>query len=105
MTTVNIITLGCAKNLVDSEYLSRQLSRNGCRVNHEGGMPCDVTIINTCGFINDAKQESIETILEYTQKKEQGDTSRLYVMGCLSERYRAELEKEIPEVDGFFGVY
>ena len=105
MINVNIITLGCAKNLVDSEYLSRQLSRNGYQVTHEGALPCDVMIINTCGFINDAKQESVETILEYAQKKEQGDISRLYVMGCLSQRYRQELAREIPEVDGFFGVY
>jgi len=105
MTAVNIITLGCAKNLVDSEYLSSQLTRNGYQVTHDGSLPCDVIIINTCGFINDAKQESIETILEYAQKKEQGDASRLYVMGCLSERYRQELEKEIPEVDGLYGVY
>jgi len=105
MTTVNIITLGCAKNLVDSEYLSRQLTRNGYQVTHEGALPCEAIIINTCGFINDAKQESVETILEYAQRKKQGDISRLYVMGCLSERYREELKKEIPEADGFYGVY
>ena len=105
MTSVNIITLGCAKNLVDSEYLSMQLKRNGFKVSHEGALPCDVTIINTCGFIHDAKQESVETILEYVRAKEQGVISRLYVMGCLSERYRKELTREIPEVDGFFGVY
>ena len=103
--TVNIVTLGCAKNLVDSEYLARQLQLNGFEVSHESQEPRDVTIINTCGFINDAKQESIERILAHAGQKQQGDTSRIYVMGCLSQRYRQELKTEMPEVDGFFGVY
>jgi len=102
--TVNIITLGCAKNLVDSEYLSMQLKTNGFQVVHEGNMPCDVTIINTCGFINDAKQESVETILEYTEQRQQGHTAKVYVMGCLSQRYREELAAGIPEVNAFFGI-
>jgi ribosomal protein S12 methylthiotransferase len=105
MSRVNIVTLGCSKNLVDSEYLSSQLQNNGFQVEHEAGTPARITIINTCGFINDAKQESIETILEHARQKEQGHISRLYVMGCLSQRYRDELAREIPEVDGFFGVY
>jgi ribosomal protein S12 methylthiotransferase len=103
--TVNLVTLGCSKNLVDSEYLARQLQLNGFQVSHESGQPHDVTIINTCGFINDAKQESIESILAHAAQKQQGTTSRVYVMGCLSQRYREELKAEIPEVDGFFGVY
>ena len=105
MSRVNIVTLGCSKNLVDSEYLSSQLQNNGFQVEHEAGSPAGITIINTCGFINDAKQESIETILEHARQKEQGHISRLYVMGCLSQRYRDELAREMPEVDGFFGVY
>jgi len=103
--TINIVTLGCAKNLVDSEYLSHQLSLNGFDVTHESSQPRDVTIINTCGFINDAKQESIESILAHAAHKKQGDASRIYVMGCLSQRYRDELKAEMPEVDRFFGVY
>jgi ribosomal protein S12 methylthiotransferase len=103
--TVNIVTLGCSKNLVDSEYLSRQLQLSGFEVLHESPQPRNVTIINTCGFINDAKQESIESILAHASQKQQGETSRIYVMGCLSQRYRKELKEEMPEVDGFFGVY
>lgn len=105
MSRVNIVTLGCSKNLVDSEYLSSQLQNSGFQVEHEAKHPAEITIINTCGFINDAKQESIETILEHARQKEQGHISRLYVMGCLSQRYRDELAREMPEVDGFFGVY
>jgi len=103
--TVNMVTLGCAKNLVDSEYLSHQLQLNGFEVTHESRQPRDVTIINTCGFINDAKQESIESILTHASQKQQGGASRIYVMGCLSQRYREELQAEMPEVDRFFGVY
>lgn len=102
---INIITLGCAKNLVDSEYLSRQLSLNGYEIAFDHTEPGDITIINTCGFINDAKQESIETILEYAGKKKADQQGKVYVMGCLSQRYRDELEQEMPEVDGFYGVY
>lgn len=103
---INIITLGCSKNLVDSEYLLRQFRFNGHEVYHdEHGMEADVVILNTCGFILDAKQESIDSILYYTDLKQQRKTGRVYVMGCLSERYRKDLESEIPEVDGFFGVW
>lgn len=102
---VSIITLGCSKNTVDSEVLLRQLQAGGMDVAHN---PAEViqgkVIINTCGFINDAKEESIETILNFAKAKQQGIISELFVMGCLSERYRKDLEKEIPEVDGFFGV-
>ena len=101
---VNIITLGCSKNLVDSELLARQLSANGHQVSHEEQEPREVTIINTCGFINDAKQESIETILEQIEVQKQHPNHQVYVMGCLSQRYRQELAAEIPEVDGYFGV-
>src|SRR6056297_930474 len=102
---INIVTLGCAKNLVDSEYLSRQLSLNGYPVAFEGSDSSEIVIVNTCGFINDAKQESIETILEYADRKNREALQHLYVIGCLSQRYKKELEQEIPEVDGFYGVY
>lgn len=104
-TRIHIITLGCAKNLVDSEYLSRQLSLNGYQVTFEDTEESEIVIVNTCGFINDAKQESIETILEYAGKKEDNKLESLYVIGCLSQRYKKELEHEMPEVDGFYGVY
>jgi len=103
--TISIITLGCSKNTVDSEVLMRQLQSGGMQVYHN---PDEVisgkVIINTCGFINDAKEESIETILNFVRAKKQGQITELYVMGCLSERYRNDLEAEMPEVDGFFGV-
>ncbi|MGM0531267.1 MAG: 30S ribosomal protein S12 methylthiotransferase RimO [Bacteroidota bacterium] len=102
---ITIVSLGCAKNLVDSEYLSRQLSLNGYNVAFEKTDATDIVIINTCGFINDAKQESIETILEYADRKNGNKLKSLYVIGCLSQRYKNELEQEIPEVDGFYGVY
>ncbi len=102
---INIVTLGCAKNLVDSEYLSRQLSLNGYEVAFKATGETDVVIVNTCGFINDAKQESIETILEYADRKTSNQLESLYVIGCLSQRYKSDLEREIPEVDGFYGVY
>ncbi|MBS3768843.1 MAG: 30S ribosomal protein S12 methylthiotransferase RimO [Bacteroidales bacterium] len=102
---VNIVSLGCAKNLVDSEQLSRQLTLNGYDVAFEKPDEREVVIINTCGFINDAKQESIETILEYARRKTEGKLKSLYVIGCLSQRYKTELEQEIPEADGFYGVY
>lgn len=103
---INIITLGCSKNLVDSEYLLRQFRFNGHEVFHdEHGMEAEVVILNTCGFILDAKQESIDSILFYTDLKQQNKAGRVYVMGCLSERYRKDLAREFPEVDGFFGVW
>jgi ribosomal protein S12 methylthiotransferase len=102
---INVITLGCSKNLVDSEVLMRQIEAQGIEVVHDGtNSDAGTIIINTCGFIRDAKQESIDTILEYVREKEQGRLERLFVMGCLSERYRNELAKEIPEVDQYFGV-
>jgi ribosomal protein S12 methylthiotransferase len=102
---VNVITLGCAKNLVDSEILITQLKNNNINVHHQSRkIHPEVVIINTCGFIENAKQESIDTILRYADAKEKGNLSKLYVTGCLSERYRKELEKEIPQVDAFFGT-
>lgn len=103
--SVKIITLGCAKNTVDSEKLLRQLQYAGYNIDfgQTGGKP-DIVIVNTCGFINDAKEESINTILELTEARKRGDIGNLYVMGCLSERYRHELKREIPEVDQYFGV-
>lgn len=102
--TVNIITLGCSKNLVDSEVLLRQLQAAGFKILHDSDKKADVVIVNTCGFIHDAKEESVNTILQYTQARKKGDLQKLIVMGCLSERYREELSGEIPEVDAFFGV-
>jgi ribosomal protein S12 methylthiotransferase len=102
---INVITLGCSKNLVDSEVLMRQIEAQGIEVVHDASdSDAGTIIINTCGFIRDAKQESIDTILEYVKEKEEGRLERLFVMGCLSERYRSELAKEIPEVDQYFGV-
>ncbi len=101
---VNLITLGCAKNLVDSEVLLTQLKGNGIDASHESEKPADVIIINTCGFIENAKQESIDTILNYAAAKDQGIIEKLFVTGCLSERYRDDLAKEIPQVDAFFGT-
>jgi len=104
--TVNILTLGCSKNLVDSEHLLYQFRTAGYRVIHnEYNTPADVVIINTCGFILDAKEESIDTILSYLEKKKRGDLKKLFVMGCLSERYKEDLQAELPGVDGFFGVW
>ena len=102
---VNLITLGCSKNLVDSEVIMTQLAGNGIRVTHEAnGHESNVVIINTCGFIDNAKQESIDTILRYAEAKEQGLIEKVYVTGCLSQRYREDLEKEIPGVDAWFGT-
>ncbi len=104
--TVDIITLGCSKNLVDSERLIRQLELNGYKVTHDSDNPQgEIAVINTCGFIGDAKEESINMILEFCQAKEEGRLKRLYVMGCLSERYLKELGKEIPQVDKFYGKF
>jgi ribosomal protein S12 methylthiotransferase len=101
---VNIITLGCSKNLVDSEVLMGQLRTSGIDVVHESDDPSDIVVINTCGFINDAKEESIDTILRYAGAKKEGLVNKVYVMGCLSQRYKKDLEKELLEVDGFYGV-
>ncbi len=101
---VNIITLGCSKNLVDSEVLMGQLKASNIEVVHESDEASDVVVINTCGFINDAKEESIDTILRYAGAKKDGLVNKVYVMGCLSQRYKKELEKELLEVDGFYGV-
>ncbi len=102
---IAVITLGCSKNVVDSEFLIAQLEANNFTVTHDSlSSEPQIVIINTCGFIEDAKQESINTILEYVQGKEQGYVTQLYVMGCLSERYKEALQQEIPEVDGFYGV-
>lgn len=102
---VNIVTLGCSKNLVDSEVLFTQLRGNGMDVTHESGRDdANIVVINTCGFVDNAKQESIDTILRYTEAKEAGLVEKVYVTGCLSHRYRDELELEIPTVDAFFGT-
>lgn len=102
---VNVITLGCAKNLVDSEVMLTQLRGNGIDAVHESVKnKANIIIINTCGFIDNAKQESIDTILQYADAKAGGHIEKLYVTGCLSQRYRDDLEKEIPEVDAFFGT-
>ena len=104
--TIDIITLGCSKNLVDSEKLMRQLEANGYKVTHDSPNPQgEITVINTCGFIGDAKEESINMILEFCEAKEEGRLKKLYVMGCLSERYLKELEVEIPQVDKFYGKF
>ena len=104
--TIDIITLGCSKNLVDSERLIRQLELCGYKVTHDSANPQgEIAVINTCGFIGDAKEESINTILEFCQAKEEGRIKQVYVMGCLSERYLKELGKEIPQVDKFYGKF
>ena len=104
--TIDFITLGCSKNLVDSEKLMGLFEAYGYHVTHDSDNPQgEIVVINTCGFIEDAKQESIDTILEFAQAKTEGRIERLYVMGCLSERYLADLEAEIPEVDGWYGKF
>ena len=104
--TVDIISLGCSKNLVDSENLMGLFEANGYQCTHDSDDPQgDIVVVNTCGFINDAKEESINTILEFAQAKTEGRIEKLFVMGCLSERYLAELEEEIPEVDGWYGKF
>ena len=103
---IDIVTLGCSKNLVDSELLMRQLTANGYRVEHDPQTPeGEIVVINTCGFIGDAKEESINTILSFAEAKKQNKLKKLFVMGCLSERYRQELKEEIPEVDCFYGKF
>ncbi len=105
LNKINIITLGCYKNLVDSEFFMKQLAANNLIVEHDANNTnAKIVIINTCGFINSAKQESIDTILEFAKAKEKGEIEKLYVIGCLSERYKDKLEKEIPEVDKYFGT-
>jgi ribosomal protein S12 methylthiotransferase len=104
-TKVNIVTLGCSKNLVDSEVLLTQLRGNGIDAVHESTQDdANVVVINTCGFIDNAKQESIDTILRYVDAKEEGIVDKVYVTGCLSQRYKDDLEKEIPDVDAWFGT-
>jgi len=104
--TIDFITLGCSKNLVDSEKLMGLFETRGYQVTHDSEHPeGDIAVVNTCGFIEDAKQESIDTILEFAQAKTEGKLKALYVMGCLSERYLADLEEEIPEVDGWYGKF
>ncbi|MBP7807749.1 MAG: 30S ribosomal protein S12 methylthiotransferase RimO [Bacteroidia bacterium] len=102
---VNVVTLGCSKNIVDSEVLMGQLKANNFNVEHESADDDhNIVIINTCGFVENAKQESIDTILRYVDAKKKGDIEKLYVTGCLSERYKTDLEKEIPDVDAYFGT-
>ena len=104
--TVDIITMGCSKNLVDSEMLMGLFEKNGFKCTHDSDNPQgEIVVINTCGFIADAKEESINTILEFCEAKKENRVERIYVMGCLSERYLADLEKEIPEVDGWYGKF
>ena len=103
---IDIVTLGCSKNLVDAERLMRQLELAGFRCVHDSATPRgEIAIINTCGFIGDAKEESIEMILQFAERKTNGKLRKLYVMGCLSQRYREELPCEIPEVDKWFGKF
>ncbi len=103
--TIHFITLGCSKNLVDSEHLMKQIVLSGYKVSHNSDqIRSGTVIINTCGFIRDAKQESIDTILEFAQAKLKGKIQNLFVIGCLSELYKDQLKKEIPQVDEFFGV-
>lgn len=103
---IDFVTMGCSKNLVDSERLMGQLEANGFHCVHDPEYPQgEIAVINTCGFIGDAKEESIEMILRFAEAKKAGKLCKLYVMGCLSQRYQAELEKEIPEVDKYFGKF
>ena len=99
---INVVTLGCSKNVYDSEVLMGQLKASGKDVVHE--QEGNVVVINTCGFINNAKEESVNTILHYMQKKEEGEVDKVFVTGCLSERYKPDLQKEIPNVDQYFGT-
>ena len=106
MKTIDFISLGCSKNLVDSENLMGLMEANGYHCTHDSNDPQgEIVVINTCGFIADAKEESINTILEFAQAKTEGRIEKLFVMGCLSERYLADLENEIPEVDGWYGKF
>lgn len=106
MKRVDVITLGCSKNLVDSEFLIRQFEAGGFTVEHDPDTPCgEIVVINTCGFIGDAKEESIDTILDFVEAKKRGKIRKLFVMGCLSERYFDQMGQEIPEVDKFYGKF
>ena len=106
MTKVNIITLGCSKNTVDSENVAGHLRKKGLEVAFDKNIRADVVIVNTCGFIGDAKEESVNVILEQAEiKKHRRKPMKLFVCGCLIERYRNELKAEIPEIDGFYGVH
>jgi ribosomal protein S12 methylthiotransferase len=103
---VTIVTMGCSKNLVDSEHLLKQFEALGYQVGHDTEVPAGgIVVINTCGFIGDAKEESIDIILEYAEARKKGRISKLFVMGCLSQRYLKELQVEVPEVDGFYGKF
>ena len=102
---INVVTLGCSKNLYDSEVLMGQLKASDKAVVHENDTDSDIVVINTCGFIGDAKEESINTILHYINEKENGNVEKVFVTGCLSERYKPDLEKEIPDVDEYFGTH
>lgn len=104
--TVDVVTLGCSKNLVDSELLMRQFDALGYKVRHDADKPDgDIVIVNTCGFIGDAKEESINTILQFAERRKKNKLDKLFVMGCLSERYQKDLESELPEVDKFYGKF
>ena len=104
MNKINVIFLGCSKNMYDSEVLMGQLKANNIDVKHETSDPANIVVVNTCGFIDNAKEESINTILEQILRKENGEIEKLFVTGCLSERYKPDLEKEMPNVDEFFGT-
>jgi ribosomal protein S12 methylthiotransferase len=102
---INVITLGCSKNVYDSEVLMGQLVANNMEVEHESEKDdSNIVVINTCGFIDNAKEESINTILEHAERKQAGEIDKLYVTGCLSERYKPDLEREITNVDQYFGT-
>ena len=102
---INVVTLGCSKNIYDSEVLMGQLKANNMEVAHESeSQENDIVVINTCGFIDNAKEESVNTILDYVKRKEEGSVEKVFVTGCLSERYKPDLEKEIPNVDQYFGT-
>ena len=102
---INVITLGCSKNIYDSEVLMGQLKANNMEVEHESeSQENDIVVINTCGFIDNAKEESVNTILDFVKRKEEGSVEKVFVTGCLSERYKPDLEKEIPNVDQYFGT-
>ncbi|MGQ1890552.1 30S ribosomal protein S12 methylthiotransferase RimO [Thermophagus sp. OGC60D27] len=106
MKRIDVITLGCSKNLVDSEFLIRQFEAEGYKIEHDPSDPKgEIVVINTCGFIGDAKEESIDTILDFAEAKKEGKIQKLFVMGCLSERYFSQLGEEIPEVDKFYGKF
>ena len=104
--SVDVVSLGCSKNLVDSEKLMAQLEMCGVKVEHDPENPKgEVVVVNTCGFIGDAKEESIDTILQFAEAKKRGKIKALYVMGCLSQRFPEALREAIPEVDKFYGKY